>query len=219
MYNINIFKKSINAGSSCAQQPLKSTCRIHRIPRTNLKKKPTCIFIFCIFIHILIKLVSFFSETLTFNWVCITVIIKWKGNEVSVSATCHRYTLTLTWERVEGGLALPLMRHTMATTTQLTLSIYTTPRMHAHTHTHTHTHKQRGRRSEKAVFLFFFVLLILRLLTATPVCRTCEIRREELKTWVVWCQLVKCLVSPPVAFQTPKSLGGGETKKKKGPWS
>ena len=124
-------------------------------PEDESEKKPTCIFIFCIFIHILIKLVSFFSETLTFNWVCITVIIKWKGNEVSVSTTCHRYTLTLTWERVEGGLALPLMRHTMATTTQLTLSIYTTPHMHADTHTHTHTNS--GGEGVKRLFFCFFL--------------------------------------------------------------
>lgn len=105
----------------------------------------------CIFIHILIKLISFLSELLTFNWVCITVIIKWEGNEVSVSSTCHRYTLTLTWEGWRGGLVCPPMRHTMAITTQLTLSIYINKyiyiytNVHAQRPTHTRSHKQQEK--------------------------------------------------------------------------
>lgn len=60
---------------------------------------------------------------LTFNWVCVSVIIKWKGNEVSVSLMCHRYSVAK--KRRPAFLTLPCGRRTMAITTQLTLSIYT----------------------------------------------------------------------------------------------
>lgn len=126
----------------------------------------------CIFIHILIKLISFLFELLTFNWVCITVIIKWEGNEVSVSSQVHSH---IDMGRVEGGLVCPPMRHTMAITTQLTLSIYIQLCVHADIHTHVHT--QTVGKGVKRLFAnpFYWSCDF----DSYTCCRTCEIRQEE----------------------------------------
>lgn len=73
-------------------------------------------------------------------------------------------------EKVEGGLVLPLTRHTMAITTQLTLSIYTT------VHRHTWAHKQQCKEWKR---LFSKTLYWSCDFDSYTCCRTCEIKHEE----------------------------------------
>lgn len=105
-----------------------------------------------------------FLVLLTFNWVCSTVIIKWEGNEVSVSSTCHRYTLTLTregggWGGVGGGVCTsPHKAHNGNHNSINTFYIYNCARMQTHTHARTNSTKW----SEKVVFQPFLSILWFR---------------------------------------------------------
>lgn len=90
-------------------------------------------------------------------------------------------------EKVEGGCVLPLTRHTMAITTQLTLSIYTTVQ------TDTHGHTNSSVRSEKGCFPRLSIDPVI--LTATPVVGPVKLNMKN--TWDVWCQLVAYLSTIP----------------------
>lgn len=74
----------------------------------------------------------------------------------------------------EGGFVLPFIRHTMAITTQLTLSIYTT--VHACRDARAHTHANSTVRSEKT---FFSPSIDPVILTAIPVVRPVKLDKKK----------------------------------------
>lgn len=129
----------------------------HSLRATKIYKNSQICFFYSYFISIF--------RLLTFNWVYSTVIIKWEGNEVSVSSTCHRYTLTLTWGvGVGGGLVLPPHKaHNGNHNSINTFYIYNCARIQTHTHTYTQTAPRGVKR------LFSNPLCGSVILTATPV--------------------------------------------------
>lgn len=119
-----------------------------------------------VFIHLSSNSLS----CLLFNWVCNSVIIKWEGNEVSVSSTCHRYSLTLTWEGGGGSCASPHKAHNGNHNSINTFYIYNCA------HRHTWAHRQRWKEWKR---LFSKTLYWSCDFDSYTCCRTCEIKHEE----------------------------------------
>lgn len=122
----------------------------HKILKTHTHTiKPVKIMGFSLcFIHLSSNSLS----CLLFNWVCNSVIIKREGNEVSVSSTCHRYSLTLTWEGGGGSSASPHKAHNGNHNSINTFYIYNCALRH------TWAHKQQWKEWKR---LFSKTLLIL----------------------------------------------------------